>query len=169
MRKLLIKGVGYTICAQILSFMLVFLCIIFLNNQIFSLIVGIAALFIQCGLYFNYAIDSAEKYRISTKNHKKNNMLIYPFVMSTGAAIPLFTMWVLLFISQNGLIIDILVLYKLFDRFFYIITDVIFCIETISSIENNELIILFGCCFIPYIVIFPSYLHITKRQITDIK
>ena len=169
MKKLLIKGIGYTLCAQILSFILVLLCIVFLKDKVFSVLVGVVALFIQCALYYNYAIDGAEKIHINKNNKSKINELIYPFIMSTGAAIPLFIMWLLLLISQIGVISDILILYKLLDRFFYIITDVVFPIKSVSSVGTIEMIILFGFCFIPYIVIFPAYYHIRKRQITDYK
>ncbi len=163
MKKLLIKGIVYTIFAQILSFILVFLCIIFLTNKLFSIIVGVAALFILCGLYINFTLEIAQKSNFRKKN-EKNKWFIYPLVMSSGASIPLFLTWILLLLSKQGAKTNALIIYKFLNRFFYIITDVIFQIKEMSSINTFYMIILFICCIIPYIVIVPTYYFFLKKQ-----
>jgi len=155
--KTFVKGIAVTVCAQILTLILSVLCIMFMSDGVLKMIFSLAELMIICGLFINFAYRESAKHRVMFNSGTLRKSLIYPFVMSAGASVPLFLTWTGLFLSASGLLPNLLTAYKMANMYFYFITDLILNICNISQLDFFRLFVLFICTGLPYFIIIPSY------------
>jgi len=168
--KTFVKGIAVTVCAQILTLILSVLCIMFLSDGVLKMIFSLAELMIISGLFINFAYRESSRHRSMFSSGTLKKSLVYPFVMSAGASVPLLLTWTCLVLSASGFLPDLLTAYKMADMYFYFITDLILNICNISQLDFFRLFVLFICTGLPYFIIIPSYFSsfrsglITKQE-----
>ncbi len=161
MLKLFFKGICVTLLSSLLSLVLVFMCILFMNNTFFKVVIGLCTLFILIGLHINFSYSEALKKDSKSKNERVSKKT---FVMSISACFPLLVEWVILMMSKIGVVSDFLPFYKLFNEHFLLITA--FYCDKITAQELGWAMCLFllFSSFLPFIPIYITYSNFAVRN-----
>ncbi len=161
MVKDILRSAGNTIIAQVISLLFVFLCVAFLNNLFFTVIIALCSLFILIGLNINFVCSLLKK---ECRSDKGKYSLRKVLLIGFSSSMPPIFMWIILLFSYLGIIPDILALYKITNEYFLIITVFMCNVSEVSQLSIAAVILLFSASFIPFVTVCISYYILYKRN-----
>ena len=164
MVKDMFRSTGNTIIAQLISRLFVFLCVAFLYNLLFTIIISLCALFILLGLNINFACSSAKRDVKAAKSNIYKYSWRKVFLIGFSSSLPSLFMWIILLFSYLEIIPNFLTLYKLTNEYFLIITAFMCNVSEASQISISAMIVLFTASLIPFITVCVSYYIMYNRN-----
>lgn len=152
----ILKGIGYLIFSEILC-LFINLTLAFSGSFVIKIVTVFCTSVIFIGLISNFAYNTAKNDIIVQRRLAVKFSVKRKFIIALTLSLPYILLWLILFISKQGIIGDFYKVYKILNAQFLQLYNLINTGTRIDTVSFSQIVVMLLLAFIPFASFIITY------------